>query len=266
MDKISSLKKLKALFDEGVISEEEFKREKRLILDDGVQDNAGGGVHENNTPSAASTHSTKNATADRQAKAIGISLAVITGLTVIGIIYFNKEDVDSLVNPAPSNSYQPTTSVATPSTSIMEAPKNIFTVVYANSYDGFLNVRSKPSDSGTILTQLYDMSYGYGSGVLVENGDSWSKVSVNGVTGWCYNKYLGRQTWYTGRGAHTIIAKNPGTPVYGDDLSGEGRYPVFARVAKGVIIADNYEEEGNYYVLVTANAALRVSKSDVYLR
>ena len=68
--------------------------------------------------------------------------------------------------------------------------QDVFTVVYATSDDGFMNVRSQPSNSGKILGKLYQMFHGLGGGVLRERGPSWNKVSVGDVTGWVYNKYL----------------------------------------------------------------------------
>ena len=100
---------------------------------------------------------------------------------------------------------------------------DVLTVVYATSDDGFLNVRSKPSMKGKVLTKLYGVFHGLGNGVLRDKGDSWSKVAVYGVTGWVYTKYLGYQTWYTGKGKRKLVANIDDMPIYGEnyaDLSG----------------------------------------------
>ena len=66
---------------------------------------------------------------------------------------------------------------------------SVFTVVFATSGDGFLNVRDQPSMKGQVVEKLWMLMHGLGNGVLVESGPKWSKVRVNGVTGWVYNKY-----------------------------------------------------------------------------
>ena len=67
---------------------------------------------------------------------------------------------------------------------------DVFTVVFATSEDGFLNIRTQPSTSGDILGRLWMQSHGLGCGVLREKGQRWSKVSVGDVTGWVYNNYM----------------------------------------------------------------------------
>ena len=56
--------------------------------------------------------------------------------------------------------------------------QSIFTVVYAISDDGFLNIREQPSSSAKVLGELHFGIDGLGEGVLIEKGDSWSKVSA----------------------------------------------------------------------------------------
>ena len=139
----------------------------------------------------------------------------------------------------------------------------VFTVVYATSDDGFLNVRSQPSTSGAILGQLWTLSHGLGHGVLREKGERWSKVSVGDVTGWVYNGYLGTQSWYDGSGRTKLVAKREQTPIFGEDYVGDGDYPLFTTVKKGTLIADQYDEYEGYYVLKTAHDYLFIRKNDV---
>lgn len=141
----------------------------------------------------------------------------------------------------------------------------VFTVVYATSDDGFMNVRSTPSMKGKVLTQLYSMMHGLGSGVLRENGDKWSKISVFGTTGWVYNKTIGYQTWYDGKGRTVLVANRDNMPIYGENYEDEGDYPVFTTVKKGTIIADQFEEHNGYYELRTAHDYLFIKKEDVKL-
>lgn len=143
--------------------------------------------------------------------------------------------------------------------------QNVFTVVYATSDDGFVNVRSQPSNSGRVLTKLYQPIHGLGSGVLCGQKGNWCKVRVGNVTGWAYSKYVGRQNWFTGEGKTRLVAAKPNTPIYGEDYTGERGLPCFATVSKGTIIADEYQldQDGKYYVLITAHDYLFIRKSDV---
>ena len=138
-----------------------------------------------------------------------------------------------------------------------------FTVVYATSDDGFLNVRAGASTKSKVLTKLYGQMHGLGSGVLLEKGNTWSKISVDGVTGWVYNKYLGSQNWYDGKGKTVMIANRDKMPIYGENYVGEGEDPVFTTVPKGTIIADQYDEHEDYYVLKTGHDYLFIKKNDV---
>ncbi|MBR6926354.1 MAG: hypothetical protein IKH52_04005 [Bacteroidaceae bacterium] len=141
--------------------------------------------------------------------------------------------------------------------------QSVFTVVYATSDDGFVNVRSKPSTKGKVLTILYVFNHGLGGGVLRGRIGNWSKVSVGNITGWAYSKYLGTQNWYSGKGATRLVAAEDYTPLYGEDYSDSGERPLFTTVGKGTIIADEYQEEGDYYVLITAHDYLFIPKKSV---
>ena len=144
------------------------------------------------------------------------------------------------------------------------APK-VFTVVYATSGDGFMNVRETPSTKGKILTQLYGQMHGMGPGVLRENGDKWSKVSVGEITGWVYNKTIGYQTWYGGDGDTILVANRENMPIYGENYADEGGYPVFTTVKKGTILADEFFDFNGYYELRTGHDYLFIKKEDVRL-
>lgn len=139
----------------------------------------------------------------------------------------------------------------------------VFTVVFATSEDGFLNIRTQPSSTSVILGKLYAMFHGLGSGVLKERGERWSKVSVGDVTGWVYNGYLGTQTWYDGTGSTRLVAKREQTPIYGENYEDGGDYPLFTTVKKGTLIADQYDEIEGYYVLKTGHDYLFIRKTDV---
>lgn len=141
----------------------------------------------------------------------------------------------------------------------------VFTVVYATSSDGFLNVRSQPSTQGEIIGRLYIKSHDLGNGVLIKQGATWSKVKVGNTTGWVYNKYLGCQTWYDGKGSKALYARHD-LNVYAENFSGEGERPIFTTLKAGTLIADRFEEEGDYYVLMTGHDNLFIKKSDAIVK
>ena len=105
-------------------------------------------------------------------------------------------------------------------------------------------------------------SHDLGNGVLLEQGDQWSKVSINGTVGYVYTKYMGKQTWFDGKGKTILVARD-NINVYAEDFSDSGRMPVFSTLKAGTIIADRYSDEGEYYRLVTGHDCLFVKKTDV---
>lgn len=141
----------------------------------------------------------------------------------------------------------------------------VLTVVYATSSDGFMNVREEPTTKSKILTQLYGQMHGLGSGVLRENGDTWSKVSVGETTGWVYNKTIDYQSWYTGEGTTVLVANRDNMPVYTDNYADEGGLLLFTTVKKGTILADMFEEHNGYYELRTGHDYLFIKKEDARL-
>ena len=146
---------------------------------------------------------------------------------------------------------------------LLAGAQSVFTVVYATSSDDFVNVRAQPSSKARVLKKLFSAHHGLGEGVLRGYSGNWTKVSVGNVTGWAYSKYVGQQTWYTGTGSRRLIAASKRTPVYGEDYTGEQGRPLFTTLEKGTIIADDFQEEGEYYVLTTGHDYLFIPKSDV---
>lgn len=143
----------------------------------------------------------------------------------------------------------------------------VFTVVYAESDDGFLNVRLSPSMKGEIATKLWMLDHGLGRGVLLEKGKQWSKVSVDGIEGWVYTKYLGQMTWMAGSGPK--IVANKAAVIYCED-NAEGTLKPFYTIPKGTIIADTFFEHSfdgvEYYELRTGHDYLFVKKTDVIVK
>ena len=143
----------------------------------------------------------------------------------------------------------------------------VFTVVFAVSDDGYLNVRSEPSMKGKVLTKLWMEDHGLGRGVLLEKGKQWSKVSVDGIVGYVYTKYLGQTKWMLGVGPKIIANKD--AVIYCED-NAEGGLKPFYTVSKGTIIADTFFEHSfngvEYYELRTGHDYLFVKKNDVIVR
>ena len=145
----------------------------------------------------------------------------------------------------------------------------VFTVCYAVSDDGFLNVRSQPSMNGEIIGKLWMEDHGLGRGILIEKGKTWSKVRVGNVVGWVYTKYLGQTCWMAGAGPKIVAAKEV-TPIYCEN-NATGELDVFTNVDKGTIIADTFFEHdfGNgvkYYELRTGHDYLFIKKSDAIVK
>ena len=90
------------------------------------------------------------------------------------------------------------------------------------------------------------------------------QVSVDGVVGWVYNKYLGTTTWMAGSGPQ-IVANKEATPIYCDDYA-NGGHKLFTTVSKGTIIADTYFDGGDYYELHTGHDYLLIKKTDVTVK
>ena len=143
----------------------------------------------------------------------------------------------------------------------------VFTVVFAVSDDGYLNVRSEPSMKGKVLTKLWMEDHGLGRGVLLEKGKQWSKVSVDGIVGYVYTKYLGQTKWMLGVGPKIIANKD--AVIYCED-NAEGGLKPFYTVSKGTIIADTFFEHSfngvEYYELRTGHDYLFVKKNDVIVK
>ena len=144
--------------------------------------------------------------------------------------------------------------------------QNVMQVVYAESDDGFVNIRTSPSANARKVGEVYQFMEGLGSAIKIGEQGKWVKVSKGYTVGWCNGNYLGYQDWYTGYGKKVLVAKNANTPIYCENYE-TGGYQLFGRVPKGTIIADEFDDYGGkYYVLITAHDALFIRKSDVIVR
>ena len=84
--------------------------------------------------------------------------------------------------------------------------QRVFTLVYAISDDGFVNIRATPSASGKVVGQVYGMLHGLGNAEKIGQVDGWTKVKKDNVVGYARTKYLECQTWCNG-GSPRIVAK-----------------------------------------------------------
>lgn len=208
-------------------------------------------------------------------------VALIAAIALVGVMLYNSNNVndsetsvstvattgqDSLVvedSAAEPESRQSQSGESAKDDNVSLKKRDVFTLVYTTSDDGFLNIRSKPSMDGAILGEINGIMYGLGDGILIKKGPKWSKVRKGSVEGWVSNKFLGRQTWYSGSGRSVIVAKQPKTTIYIENYSDGSSYSPFEKVPAGTIIADEYNENGGYYVLESAHDYLFVKKSDV---
>lgn len=179
----------------------------------------------------------------------------------------DKELIDSLQNALSQMEQRLETSTSNGQIAEVspDAPE-IFTLVYAISSDGFVNVRQSQSSSAPILGEVLTPLHGLGNGVKRAKSGKWTLVSVGKVTGWCYSKYLGEQNWYSGHGAKMLIANKPNTPIYVECYEEGIPYTLFTTVKQGTIIADEFTEDNTHYILSSAHDALFISKTDAIVR
>ena len=146
--------------------------------------------------------------------------------------------------------------------------QDVFTVVYATSEDGFVNVRERPSMKAKVVGELWMLFHGLGNGVLLERKGNWTKVCLRGgeVTGWCYSKYVGTQNWYSGEGNRVLVAAKNQTQLFTDNYADEGDMPLFATVKKGTILGDEFYEHEGYYELRTGHDYVFIRKTDAEIR
>ncbi len=179
----------------------------------------------------------------------------------------DKERIDSLQNALAQmeeklDATKQNAQIATESSS----PQEIFTLVYATSDDGFVNVRQSPSAKAAVLDKVWVFNHGLGDAVKIGQQGKWVKVRKGNVEGWCNGNYLGYQNWYRGNGHQLLIANKHNTPIYVECYEGDIPYTLFTTVKQGTIIADEFTEDNTHYILSSAHDALFISKSDAIVR
>lgn len=179
----------------------------------------------------------------------------------------DKERIDSLQNALAQmeeklDATKQNAQIATESSS----PQEIFTLVYATSDDGFVNVRQSPSAKAAVLDKVWVFNHGLGNAVKIGQQGKWVKVRKGNVEGWCNGNYLGYQNWYRGNGHQLLIANKHNTPIYVECYEGDIPYTLFTTVKQGTIIADEFTEDNTHYILSSAHDALFISKSDAIVR
>ena len=202
-------------------------------------------------------------------------IALIAALALIGILLYKSNSANNSETSASTETIVQDSAVVNDSV-IGQAPRqasyekssilngDVFTLVYTTSDDNFLNIRSKPSMVGVVLGEIKELYNWPGYGVLIKKGSRWSRVRKGDVEGWVSNKYLGCVKWYYGRGSSVLVANMPQTTIYLESNADEGSpYIPYKKVSRGTIIADEYSDNGEYYVLETAHDYLFVKKGDV---
>ena len=202
-------------------------------------------------------------------------IALIAALALIGILLYKSNSANNSETSASTETIVQDSAVVNDSV-IEQAPRqasyekssilngDVFTLVYTTSDDNFLNIRSKPSMEGVVLGEIKELYNWPGYGVLIKKGSRWSRVRKGDVEGWVSNKYLGCVKWYYGRGSSVLVANMPQTTIYLESNADEGSpYIPYKKVSRGTIIADEYNDNGEYYVLETAHDYLFVKKGDV---
>lgn len=202
-------------------------------------------------------------------------IALIAALALIGILLYKSNSANNSETSASTETIVQDSAVVNDSV-IEQAPRqasyekssilngDVFTLVYTTSDDNFLNIRSKPSMEGVVLGEIKELYNWPGYGVLIKKGSRWSRVRKGDVEGWVSNKYLGCVKWYYGRGSSVLVANMPQTTIYLESNADEGSpYIPYKKVSRGTIIADEYSDNGEYYVLETAHDYLFVKKGDV---
>lgn len=116
-------------------------------------------------------------------------------------------------------------------------------IPYSTSDDGFVNLRSKPSNEGEILSQV---TFG-GYGVILGTEDDWFKINAGPNTGYCYSKYIGYYSWYDGTGDKRLVAIKD-CPVYPGYA--EVQVDPIGIVPAGTIIGDKFEEYDGDYLFI----------------
>ena len=204
---------------------------------------------------------------------IGLLIALVVALVIVILFLVSKNsDSASKEASAPASveasasdlgSAESSAAAEKPAEPALDESK-VFTLVYAISDDGFVNIRTQPNASSDSIGQINEMFHGLATVQLIGKSGSWSKVKDGNVVGYARTKYLGKQKFYNG-GRPCLVAATS-TPIYiesfSDDPSpytGEGSFTVSA----GTIIADRYESQGNYYVLVTGHDNLYIPKKSV---
>lgn len=131
-------------------------------------------------------------------------------------------------------------------------PETILKIPYATSNDGFVNIRSIPSNDGEILGKVSM----FGNGVILGTEIDYYKVNNGEVTGYCYSKYIDYHTWYDGAGSKRLVATKD-CPLYSG--YSEGNAAPLATIPAGTIIGDKFYNDN------TDDCQSIIEKGDCYI-
>ena len=119
---------------------------------------------------------------------LGGVLSVI--LLVGGAVLIYKKGQASMIASTSSVTSSQDHIVENPETEVIEVPANeqsASEIVYANAYDGFVNMREIPTSKGAIIEKFKNGSKG---AILLEEDEEWAKIDYQGTIGYVYKKYL----------------------------------------------------------------------------
>lgn len=142
----------------------------------------------------------------------------------------------------------------------------VFTLVSSKSETKYIDVFAEPSFDSKKKTWISPRFIGLADGFLIEEGEVWSLVSRSNIKGWVLSDEIEKQTWYTGNGGSVLVTAHNKTPLFTKSLACDGDevfYDFFLQIDEGIILADRYDEDEQYFILRADDESLYVKKKDV---
>ena len=154
---------------------------------------------------------------------------------------------------------------------IVQAKTKVLALVRPNdttlrSDDPMVKIRQQPTVKANAVGEIYFFE-GLGTAVLLEEKtQKWVCVGHNKTYGYSNSNFLDTQDWYTGKGEYRLIADGL-TPIYVESMAdGDDDYrydKALCYAQSGMILADKFSENEQYYILETAHTGLFIPKTRV---
>ena len=118
--------------------------------------------------------------------------AIVGGLTValigLGIFLWNSGALSKKDDDAVQKDTVVKVIVEKETANVAAQPQEAKTMlIYSNSYDGFVNIRQRPSAQSAILGELVN---GGSPATFISSSGKWYKVSYNGIVGYVHKNYV----------------------------------------------------------------------------